>query len=56
MLHGIAFQVQSSPHTAGSLACEMITVEALDGIDLKAELCFFLPEHNTSFLANIDSK
>ena len=54
--HGIAVQVQPSPHTAGSLACEMITFETLDEVDLGPNLCFFLPELDTSFLANIDSK
>ena len=32
--HGIAVQLQFSPHTAGSLACEMITFGALNEVDL----------------------
>ncbi len=56
MQHEIALQLQSSLHIAGSPACEIITVEALDDVNLESKLCFFLPELEASFLANMDTK
>ena len=56
MQHGIALQLQVLPHTAGSLACEMITFEALDEVRLGLKACFFPLELDVSFLANNDSK
>ena len=54
--HEIALQLQSSLHAAGSPACEIITVEAIDEVDLKSKLCFFLPELEASFLEIMDAK
>ena len=55
MQHEVALQLQSSLHTAGSPACEIITVEALDDVNLESKLCFFLPELEASFLAEMDA-
>ena len=54
--HGVAVQLQSSPHTAGYLACKNITFRALDEVDLGPKHCFFLPKLDASFLASIDSE
>lgn len=56
MQHQVALQLQASLRTAGSPACEIITVEALDAVNLECKLCFFLPELEASFLANVDAK
>ena len=56
MQHEVALRLHSSLHAAGSPACEIITVEALDEVNLESKLCFFLPELEASFLAEMDAK
>lgn len=56
MQHGIALQLQSSPLTVGSPACEIITFKALDEVESTPKLCFFLPKLDASILSNIDRK
>lgn len=54
--HEVASHLQSLLHSAGSPACEIVSVDALEEVELESKLCFFLLELEASFLANLDAK